>query len=68
MTKHSTENLQILKSLGHVFRKDQNDITREAIFWTADGKRKRGRPKNDMAKNSRKRAKRTWSDMETGRS
>jgi hypothetical protein len=30
---------------GHVLRKDQHNITREAIFWTANGKRKRGRPK-----------------------
>ena len=31
--------------VGHVLRKDQHGITREDIFWTADGKRKRGRPK-----------------------
>nr|XP_034311369.1 uncharacterized protein LOC117684225 [Crassostrea gigas] len=31
--------------IGHVLRKDQYDITRECIFWTADGKRKKGKPK-----------------------
>ena len=31
--------------VGHTLRKDQSDITREAIFWTAEGKQKRGTPK-----------------------
>lgn len=30
--------------ISHVLRKDQHDIIRESIFWTADGKRKRGMP------------------------
>ena len=33
------------KCVGHTLRKDQSDITREDIFWTSEGKRKRGRPK-----------------------
>ncbi|XP_063404386.1 uncharacterized protein LOC134687857 [Mytilus trossulus] len=34
------------KWIGHVLRKDKHDITRIALRWTpAEGKRKRGRPK-----------------------
>eukprot|EP00057_Strongylocentrotus_purpuratus_P015866 XP_011670340.1 PREDICTED: serine/threonine-protein phosphatase 6 regulatory ankyrin repeat subunit C-like [Strongylocentrotus purpuratus] len=31
--------------IGHVMRKDRDDITRTALHWTPEGKRKRGRPK-----------------------
>uniref|UniRef100_UPI0025FC2CDF hypothetical protein n=1 Tax=Thiolapillus sp. TaxID=2017437 RepID=UPI0025FC2CDF len=31
--------------IGHVLRKDANSITKVAIHWTPEGKRKRGRPK-----------------------
>ena len=31
--------------VSHTLRKDQSDITREAIIWTAEGKHKRGRSK-----------------------
>jgi len=31
--------------IGHVLRKPQNDITKEALFWTPDGRRRRGRPR-----------------------
>jgi len=31
--------------IGHVLRKPQNDITREALFWTPEGRRRRGRPR-----------------------
>ena len=34
------------KWIGHVIRRDQNSITRTALHWTPEGKRKRGRPKN----------------------
>jgi hypothetical protein len=34
------------KWIGHVIRKDRNSITRTALHWTPEGKRKRGRPKN----------------------
>jgi len=33
------------KWIGHVIRRDQNSITRRALHWTPEGKRKRGRPK-----------------------
>ena len=32
--------------LGHVMRKEQDNITRTALHWTPEGKRRRGRPKN----------------------
>ena len=31
--------------IGHVMRKDRDDITRTALHWTPEGKRKRGHPK-----------------------
>ena len=31
--------------IGHVLRKDQEDITKTALHWPPEGKRKRGRPK-----------------------
>lgn len=31
--------------IGHVLRKEQQDLTKTALFWTPEGKRKRGRPK-----------------------
>ncbi|KAK7103497.1 uncharacterized protein [Littorina saxatilis] len=34
------------KWIGHVLRRQQDSITRTALHWTPEGKRKRGRPKN----------------------
>ena len=34
------------KWIGHVIRRDQNSITRTALHWTPEAKRKRRRPKN----------------------
>ena len=34
------------KWIGHVIRRDQNSITKTALHWTPEGKRKHGRPKN----------------------
>ena len=31
--------------IGHVLRREQDDIVRTALHWTPDGKRKRGRPR-----------------------
>jgi len=31
--------------IGHVLRKPTNDNTKEALYWTADGRRRRGRPR-----------------------
>jgi hypothetical protein len=42
------ETLLIQKSwrwLGHVLRKPSEDMTKVALRWTPEGKRKRGRPK-----------------------
>lgn len=49
--------------IGHVLRKDQNDITREAILWAADGKRKHERPKMTWRRTAEKELKEhglTW--------
>jgi hypothetical protein len=32
--------------IGHVMRREQDNITRTALHWTPEGKRKRGRPRN----------------------
>ena len=34
------------KWIGHVIRRDQTSITKTALHWTPEGKRKRGKPKN----------------------
>ena len=31
--------------IGHVLRKDQQDLAKTALFWTPEGKRRRGRPR-----------------------
>jgi len=31
--------------IGHVPRKPPNNITKEALYWTPDGRRRRGRPR-----------------------
>jgi hypothetical protein len=33
------------KWIGHVLRKEPDDTTKIALYWTSEGKRKRGRPK-----------------------
>jgi hypothetical protein len=32
--------------IGHTLRKANNNITKQALEWNPQGKRKRGRPKN----------------------
>jgi hypothetical protein len=38
--------------IGHTWRKDPDDITRQALDWNPQGKRKRGRPKNTWRRSS----------------
>ena len=33
------------RRIGHVLRKNQQDLTKTALFWTPEGKRRRGRPR-----------------------
>ena len=50
--------------LGHTLRKDPTDITRQALRWNPQGKRKRGRPKNTWRRELEKELKEmdlTWS-------
>ncbi|KAK3105137.1 hypothetical protein FSP39_017997 [Pinctada imbricata] len=54
--------------VGHVLRKDPNNITREAIYWTSDGKRKRGRPKTTWRRTAESELKQiglSWRTIET---
>ena len=51
--------------LGHTLRKDPTDITRQALRWNPQGKRKRGRPKNTWRRELEKELKEmdlTWSE------
>ena len=49
-TKQQPINLTIRSSrwkwIGHTLRKANNNITKQALEWNPQGKRKRGRPKN----------------------
>ena len=47
------------KLIGHILRKDKKSDDVTAVTWTPKGKRKRGRPKNHLAENDRKRKKKT---------
>ena len=35
-----------LRWIGHVIRKENESITKTALYWIPEGRRKRGRPKN----------------------
>ena len=39
------------KMIGHIMRQDRNNDCNIALTWAPEGKRKRGRPKNDMETN-----------------
>ena len=54
------------KWIGHTLRKDTTDITREALEWNPQGKRKRGRPKITWRRTVLEEAKsvnKTWSEL-----
>ena len=54
--------------VSQTLRKVQSDITREVIFWTAEGKSKRGRPKltwPTTTENELKEIGLSWKKMET---
>ena len=40
--------------IGHILRKDSTSISRTGLFWTPDGKRKRGRPRATWRRTSEK--------------
>jgi len=44
--------------IGHGIRKENESITKTALHWTHEGRRKRGRPKKYMATYSRDRIER----------
>ena len=56
------------KWIGHVIRREQENITQTALHWTPDGKRKRGRPKNTwrrMVEGELKTLHHTWGSIKT---
>ena len=38
--------------IGHTLRKPHNNITKQALFWNPQGKRNRGRPKNNWRRSA----------------
>ena len=53
--------------IGHILRKENEDISKVALRWTPDGKRKRGRPKETwrrMVENEMKIIGKTWREIE----
>jgi hypothetical protein len=54
--------------VGHTLRRERDNITRTALRWTPEGRRRRGRPKNTWRRTLEAEAqtqKKTWSDLET---
>ncbi|VDO99396.1 unnamed protein product [Schistosoma margrebowiei] len=54
------------KWIGHTLRKSSNCITRKALTWNPEGKRKRGRPKNTlrhMIEADMKRMNNNWNEL-----
>ena len=52
--------------IGHTLRKDNTDITKEALEWTPQGQRKRGRPPNNWRRTVHKEASainKTWAEL-----
>ncbi|CAH8650385.1 unnamed protein product [Schistosoma mattheei] len=55
------------KWIGHTLRKSSNCITRQALTWNPEGKRKRGRPKNTLhweIEADMKRMNNNWKELE----
>ena len=40
------------KWIGHMLRKPHNSVTKQALFWNPQGKRNRGRPKNNWRRSA----------------
>ncbi|VDP70587.1 unnamed protein product [Schistosoma mattheei] len=55
------------KWIRHTLRKSSNCITRQALTWNREGKRKRGRPKNTLRREMEadmKRMNYNWKELE----
>ncbi|VDP60120.1 unnamed protein product [Schistosoma curassoni] len=54
------------KWVGHTLRKSSNCITRQALTWNTEGKRKRGRPKNTLRReieSDMKKMNKNWKEL-----
>ena len=52
--------------IGHTMRKDNPSITRQALTWNPQGKRKRGRPRNSWRRDTETEMRKfgmTWTDI-----
>ncbi|VDO57959.1 unnamed protein product [Schistosoma margrebowiei] len=55
------------KWIGHALRKSPNCITRQALTWSPEGRRKRGRPKNTLRREIKadmERMNKKWKELE----
>ena len=53
--------------VGHTLRRPSNSITRQALHWNPQGKRKRGRPKNSWRRDTEKEMKalgKNWKELQ----
>ncbi|VDO90418.1 unnamed protein product [Schistosoma margrebowiei] len=53
--------------IGHILRKSSNCVTKQALTWNPEGKRKRGRPKNTLRweiEEDMKRINNNWKELE----
>ena len=53
--------------IGHTLRKPSTNITRQALFWNPQGKRKRGRPRNSWRRDLEADIKRLGREKEKGK-
>ena len=49
--------------IGHTLRKENGEITKAALLWNPQGKRKRGRPRNSWRRSVIKEAGRSWNEL-----
>ena len=55
------------KCIGHTSRKQRERVTRQALFWNPQGKRKRGRPKNNWRRSAEQELQQAgikWNELE----
>ena len=50
--------------LGHTLWRPRKSITRQALSWNSQGKRKKGRPKNTWTREMESEIRKTWKDLE----
>ena len=49
--------------IGHTLRKEDGQISKAALLWDPQGKRKRGRPRNSWRRSVIEEASRSWNEL-----